>query len=119
MNGILITLIFLLAGLMAGSPAMADKLRRDPFQEPADFIAQADAPGVTPAAPGSRPQIFGILAAGGESLVNLGGEIMAVGEEAGGYQLLEVAEEHAVFRRGDEIITIALYPDKDDESNDD
>ena len=58
-----------------------------------------------------RPEIRGILFAGGQSLVNFGGEIIGPGEEANGYRLLEVGEEHAVFQRGDEIVTLSLYPD--------
>jgi len=43
--------------------------------------------------------------------VNFGGQIIGPGEEVNGYRLLEVGEEHAVFQRGDEIITLSLYPD--------
>ena len=38
-----------------------------------------------------------------------------VGEEASGYRLMEVGQEYAVFRRGEETITMSLYPGDDDE----
>ena len=98
--------------------ANAERLRRDPFQPPADY---ADAPSRPDAIAGTRssaPEIRGILFAGGRSLVNLSGEIIGPGEETSGYLLLEVAEDHAVFRRGDEIITLSLDPDNDEKKDD-
>jgi len=43
-----------------------------------------------------------------EPLVNLGGNIIGVGEESAGYLLVEVGQEYAVFRRGQETITMRL-----------
>lgn len=115
----LTVLVFLLPGLLAGSPAGAYKLQRDPFKLPNEFTERRDERGVTVTVAGERPKIIGILMAGEESLVNLGGKVIAVGEEASGYELLEIGEERAVFRHGDEIVTLSLYPDQDDETNDD
>jgi hypothetical protein len=97
--------------------ASAERLRRDPFQPPADYADAPSRPDAIAGTRSSRPEIRGILFAGGRSLVNLGGEIIGPGEEASGYLLLEVAEDHAVFRRGDEIVTLSLDPD-DDEKKD-
>ena len=111
--------VFSLAvALLAWSQMMpAQTLRHDPFQLPADLLAEPATNTGVPLAPGARPQILGILVTGGEALVNLGGEVIAVGEESGGYRLLEVGEERAVFVYKDEIVTLELYPDEGEESN--
>ncbi len=89
--------------LLATTAVSAELLSRDPFQPPAEFT-------VAPGKPGQAP----LLLAGDQSLVNLGGELLGIGESANGYQLLQVGETHAVFQRGDEVITLTLYPDKKD-----
>lgn len=91
--------------------ANAQRLQRDPFQPPADFGGATAANDLSARPQAIEVEIRGILFAGGQSLVNFGGQIIGPGEEVNGYRLLEVGEEHAVFQRGDEIITLSLYPD--------
>jgi hypothetical protein len=99
--------------------ANAQRLQRDPFRPPPEFDDSVGAASV-----GARPQaieakIRGILFAGGEALVNFGGEIIGPGEEVNGYRLLQVEEEHAIFQRGDEIVTMSLYQNADDPNSND
>ena len=100
--------------LIIPAMASAELLQRDPFRPPADFSDSPAQPGRSSVALGAKPEIRGILMAGDQSLVNLSGEIIGVGETANGYRLLQVGEEHAIFQRGDEVITLSLYPDKED-----
>lgn len=100
--------------LLATTAVSAELLSRDPFQPPAEFTAAPAKPGQAPLAAGVRPQIRGILFAGDQSLVNLGGKLLGIGESANGYQLLQVGEAQAVFQRGDDVITLKLDPDKED-----
>lgn len=109
--------IYAVAVVLVTMVANAERLSRDPFRPPAEFNDAPARPDALTSRQAFKPEIRGILVAGGQSLVNLGGEIIGPGEETNGYLLLEVGEEHAVFQRGDEVVTLALYPDKDDESN--
>lgn len=98
--------------------ANAERLRRDPFQPPAEFADAVARPNALTGRTGGKLEVRGILLAGDQSLVNLGGEIIGPGEEANGYLLLEVAEDHAVFQRGEEIVTLSLDPEEEDEPTD-
>lgn len=114
MNGRYLKIACALLLLLATTAVSAELLSRDPFQPPAEFTAAPGKPGQAPLAAGVQPRIRGILLAGDQSLVNLGGELIGIGETANGYRLLQVGEAHAVFQRGDEVITLNLYPDKKD-----
>ncbi len=73
-------------------------LRFNPFVPPAVLGRGggevAGAPGF-----GAFPRLTGTLVAGPQSLANLGGWILGLGEEAHGYRLVEVREGEAVFER--------------------
>ena len=51
------------------------------------------------------------LTAGSESLVNVDGVIVGIGEEFEGYRLVEVRRDQAIFSNGDELITLTLDQD--------
>jgi len=107
--------VWVIVVVLVTMAANAERLSRDPFLPPEEFTDAPTRPDALTGSRGFKPEIRGILVAGGKSLVNLGGEIIGPGEEANGYLLLEVGDEHAVFQRGDEIVTLSLYPDQDDE----
>ena len=104
--------------LLCATVSSASTLRRDPFRPPADFLNAPAASSNGVVTSNGQPEIRGILSSGGESLVNLDGQIIGIGEEAGGYRLLEVGETHAIFQVGDEIVTLELYPDEENAEND-
>ena len=54
------------------------------------------------------PVLTATLVAGSESMVNLGGTILKVGEEAYGYRLVKVDHWEAVFANGDQEIVLPL-----------
>lgn len=119
MNGYMEKIVWVAAVALVTLAANAQRLQRDPFQPPADFGNATTGNDLSARPQAIEVEIRGILFAGGQSLVNFGGQIIGPGEEVNGYRLLQVEEEHAVFQRGDEIITLSLYPDAGDEGNED
>ena len=119
MNKVVHLGIWLPLAVMQSGVARAQTLQRDPFRAPDEVTSPASRPDALVGFASGKPEIRGILLAGGESLVNLGGEIIGPGEEASGYTLLEVGEEHAVFLHDDEVVTLSLYPDESENTNDD
>jgi hypothetical protein len=83
----------LAASLSAASALATEALRHDLFARP----------NRTSSATGSEslatwnPTLTAVLVAGDESLANVGGTIVKVGEEIDGYRLLRVQEGTAVF----------------------
>ena len=94
----------------------ANDLRRDPFQPPASIDMPATETSSQPAVSNSPLKIRGIMRSGDQALVNLGGDIIAPGEESNGYLLLVVAEDHAIFQRGEELVTLYLYSENENET---
>lgn len=85
--------------LAAGAAAeAAEPAVRNPFARPS--IAAVPPPAMQGAA-ASAPafSLRATLAAGAESLVNIDGEIVAIGEVYAGYRLVAVGEGRAVFIR--------------------
>ncbi len=99
------------AGLfaMGGSPALAEEpptLRFNPFRT----STPEPSPNATaPARAETRafaPILYSTALGGGRPIVNLGGEILTLGETAGGYRLIEVRPFEAVFEHQGEWITL-------------
>jgi hypothetical protein len=91
---------FATLALALGTAALAQPLR-DPFaRPPLPPIAVTAAPAEA-AQPGLALQLRAVMVAPGRSLANINGQILAVGEWFGDYQLIKV-EERAVTlaRRG-------------------
>ncbi len=109
MSRLLSALLF--AGLVMGPDVLAAnaesriRLRFDPFAQPGAQTAGPGRPGPAGAQRAWSPELRSTLVSGERSLVNLGGTILELGEEAHGYRLLEVREDQAVFERaGSEIV---------------
>ena len=111
--------LLLVSNSAAAEAPTARKLRHDPFdwsalQQAADkkipgaAPAAADAPATASEAAVPAPQLRAVMQGPSGARVNLEGAILAVGESADGYRLLEVREYSAVFSRGKEKIEIEL-----------
>ncbi len=105
------TLLLLLIGPAATA---AGPLQRNPFRVPIEL----GGPTAVRAAPQSeaRPDTFDLratLVAGRSSSVNLGGSILALGEEVAGYRLVSVRQGEAVFWKDGESIRLSLTEDDD------
>ena len=95
--------IALLGGILAlGALANEEqrerpRLRFDPFVQP-DLSTIAGAGPAAPARDGEwAPVLRATLVGGDRSLANLGGVLLAIGEESHGYRLIEVRPWEAVF----------------------
>ncbi len=94
----------LLVLLLGAPPAAADPpLRHDPFQQPG-----SDGAGVAARGAGWRAELRATLVSGEDSLVDLGGLILRVGQAAHGYRLVEVREREATFERGGARVVLPL-----------
>jgi hypothetical protein len=98
MKRLAIGLLVLVLELVAAAHAQAP---RDPFARPAGRALRgaAPAPAETQAEPDVRPQLRAIMYAPGRSLANINGQILAVGEWYGDYQLIKVQERSVTLAR--------------------
>ncbi len=89
----------------------AQPLRFNPFEAP-DLEARAasgeDAKSLAPVA--WAPVLKATLVAGNDSLGDLGGVILRLGEETHGYRLVEVRRWEAVFVRAGQQIVLSVDP---------
>ena len=102
----------LLAALGAAVPAVAEMepaLEWDPFERPEGYRdVRRSGRGANRSAESFAPVLRATLVAGPESLVNLGGEILGVGEETHGYRLVEVRPFEAVFEKGGQSVVLEV-----------
>ena len=84
-------------------------LRFDPFAEP-----DLERPSVEAARKRRwSPELRATLAAGPQSMANLGGTILNIGDEAHGYRLIEVGEGDAIFLKGNARVVLTTSPGED------
>lgn len=84
-----ITVCLALAPLLACAQG---QLLRDPFARPAAPVKIALAETAEAEAPQPPPQLRAIMVTPGRALANINGQILAVGEWFGDYQLIKVEE---------------------------
>ena len=90
-------------------------LQRNPFDRPEEtLLVSSSAPANRNLTVESRPLLRAVLAAGPNSVVNLGGVILQVGESANGYRLLSVEEGGATFSRDGEKVVLSLFEPAED-----
>ena len=95
MKRIVLAALALALGL---AQAQAQPLR-DPFARPAMRPSAAAADAVQAAEPQAAPQLRAVMVAPGRSLANINGQILAVGEWFGDYQLIKVEERGVTLAR--------------------
>ena len=84
-----ITACLALAPLLACAQG---QLLRDPFARPAAPVKAAALEAAEPEAPQPLPQLRAVMVTPGRALANINGQILAVGEWFGDYQLIKVEE---------------------------
>mgnify|MGYP006365648753 CR=1 FL=1 len=85
---------------LAGGAAAAPPLR-DPFARPAAPVKAAALEAAEPEAPQPLPQLRAVMVTPGRALANINGQILAVGEWFGDYQLIKVEERGVtLIKRG-------------------
>ena len=95
------------ASSAAGARADEPELRFDPFERPVRQVSGA--PSGRPSEPW-QAQLRATLVAGPKSLANLGGTILAIGQEAHGYKLVQVWEREAAFLKDGAEVLLKLDP---------
>jgi hypothetical protein len=100
-----------------GFPALGQSraLQHDPFVRPAVGLLQGHAssaatPGRVKAAPEAKPKLNlqAVLVAGPQSIANVDGVMLRVGDSINGYRLLEVAHRSAVFEKNGAKFTLGI-----------
>jgi len=94
------------AAFAATAEPTTSPLRFNPFLAPP--LSDLAAGGATGSSAAWQPVLRATLQAGEESLADLGGVVLAIGEETGGYRLLEVREFAAVFDHNGEHIELEV-----------
>ena len=103
----------LLLAVVSGHCALAGTpLRHDPFARPVLTVTAPKSSGAPAAAveetPPWAPNLIAVMVAGKNSLVNLDGGIVAIGQEIDGYRLLQVREREAIFTKGKQRILLKM-----------
>ena len=103
--GFVLMTVFFLPSAFAG-----DSLKHDPFARPllsappsntaVGTLAEEEMPW--------NPQLIAVMVAGNNSLVNLDGIILKIGEEQDGYRLVQVRDHEAVFKKGNKRIVLNM-----------
>ena len=93
--------------------AFADEpLKHDPFARPLLPTALSNNTTTLNATAGKEaqwnPQLIAVMVAGQNSLVDLDGVILKIGEEIDGYRLVQVRDSKAVFRKGSKRIEVDM-----------
>jgi hypothetical protein len=97
-SGVRICTALILSLAACGRAAAAEPADRNPFARP----ARSALPAVTAepsSAAGPTFVLRATMAAGANSLVNIDGRIVAIGDDYAGYRLVSVGEGSAVFMR--------------------
>jgi hypothetical protein len=106
-------LFFLLAAVSVCAQASADVLlKHDPFARPLLPVALPNNPATANAeaeveAPWN-PQLIAVMVSGKNSLVNLDGMILKIGEEKDGYRFVQAKDHEVVFKKGNKRIVLNM-----------
>ena len=82
--------------------------RHDPFKKPDRLMKSSTKAPKTQNLFQTKLQLFATLRAGKNSMVNIQGRIVQLGEEIDGYKLVEVNEYSAVFANNEQQVHLSL-----------
>jgi hypothetical protein len=101
-----------LVGLASGVLAQGRPLQHDPFARPMLGAMPANASAATASrrAPALRPKLNlqAVLVAGPNSIANVDGVMLRVGDAIQGYRLVEVEHRSAVFEKNGDRFTLGI-----------
>ena len=104
----LMFLFTIAAASVSAKEAPLPPLTHDPFEQPAFLKAPAHTARRVTAEVKPKLQLRSILQAGDESMVNLNGEILTIGDIYQGYKLVEVGKQSAIFIKDGNKIKVTL-----------
>ena len=108
--------VFILITLLLSLSHAAErtiKLTKNPFNRPPIFNTSKNTLSYTSSnGPGAELDVRATMSAGEKSLVNIGGNIIRVGEEIRGYRLLSVEEDKILFLKNNSIVTVIIKPEE-------
>lgn len=110
------TIVTILSVGMAATLLAAEPPQKNPFAKPAFMTLIEEAPAPARREPPAEPlSLQATLVAKDKSFANIGGVILAPGEEHNGYRLVSVREGAAVLERNGERIELMLFQESEDE----
>ena len=123
MRGVRRTTVLLLAGaaglaLTCQAAGQAGILHRNPFAHALPEISQPAAGTANPStAAGTSLELRGTMMAGSDSLANIGGLILGIGQEVEGYRIVSIHERWVVIEKNGEQRTLSV--DREDVQKED
>lgn len=110
----------MLAGLLvilmlpsAVTPAADVVLKTNPFIPPVDTDGDGSKKTGVADVPIPAMELRGIMEAGPNSLANIGGEVLAIGQEIQGYRLVTIQPRHVVLEKNDSQKILSIDKDKE------
>jgi hypothetical protein len=85
-----------------------NKPRFDPFKKPDQLVKTSTRSQKSENLFQTKLQLFATLRAGKNSMVNIQGKIVQLGEEIEGYKLVEVNDDSAVFANSEQRVFLSL-----------
>lgn len=89
------------------------ELKTNPFERPVLSDSDADQHMIAKE-PAAEMALLGTMAAGHNSLANIGGEILAIGETVNGYTIVSIEEHYVVLQKDDNKTTLLMDMDAED-----
>ena len=109
-----VVLLITLVPAMAASSGDA-VLKTNPFERPLVTSSKDDEPEVAvEETPQTSMELRGTMAAGKNSLANIGGEILAIGQEINGYRLVAIHQRHVVLQKNEFQRTLLIDRDTEE-----
>lgn len=84
------------------------ELINNPFTQPEFLSSEKNSSFVANTAKGYALDIRATIADGEDSLVNVGGTIIKIGEELNGFKLMSVTEDKVVFSKNNALVTVIM-----------
>ncbi len=95
--------------LTCASAVAAPTLRHDPFSRPVlEMLSRSNAAPRLSANGEWNPKLIAVMVAGKQSMVNLDGTLLKLGDVIDGRRLVDVRDHTAVFRKGKKRIVLKM-----------
>ena len=102
------SILMISAGLATAKELPLAPLKYDPFEQPAFLKPPVHTERKISHVTKPRLELRSILQAGDESMVNLNGQILTIGDTYRGYKLVEVNKQSAVLEKNGSKIRVTL-----------